>query len=1015
MHESRPDRHTLEADFAAFARDGDPAALGRVFDRCAARLLVVARHLAVDDPAAEDLVQSTFVVAIRQAARHDVARPLLPWLCGILAREAAASRRADARRARRDGAAAPPSEPTDPADEAERAELAARVAASLDALPPTYREVVNLRLLHGLEPIEIARALERPQGTVRSQLQRGLAMLRTAWARGIGVPAAIAIDMTAGECARLSALRERIVTAAVEHGRAAATTTAATVAGTWISGAIVIKGAWIAATVLAALWLTGEATSWWRSPALVSAEPVPGAEFVRGSDEGIDALGNVASETRSPMSPPGPLGSGDVRVDGSARLLGRAVDAGGIPIAGLDLEVSARGSTPARTSSGVDGRFDLRAPIPVAGGPQSLRAEGGDCARRHVELGVLQAGEERDLGDVVVPAGAVITGRITETSGAPRAGLQVDARLLAPAEPSWPRDAPDSLSIDTLVYAETDATGRYTMSWPAVAGRWTLRIMVPPDLEFVPFEIPVGVRRVVVDATVPDAEPWVEIRGEVVDERGDPVERAQVALVSGNGACQSDAGGRFSCRTPRSRATAPVHLRVEAAGFEPVRCTAEAFSWGADTVRIVLLRGLDLDVLVVDGAGRPRDDYALRVFAQLGDALPFEPEHLAPRWPGPHPAGRVLVGPLGRGTWHVQAVAGDGRHSEVAAVAVDDSAPRTLTLTLRDRRARDIVVLDGRGEPVAGAVLELLSMLTANDARPGTLAVDLDAPHGIGSDMAALLDRATTDAAGRASLRGLDHATAALRVAHAGFPTLIVPEVSFEPGLGPLAVTAARGASLVVTLQPAASVDQLFASCPAGARPALRLRARQGGELLVVQPGAPGSLGWEVPLDPASAGAVELSAVPAGDWDLELVTPVPGGPIPGFGGTTRIGEPLAAVIGLRPDERRALQIDLGDRQSVELRGRLVRDGAPLGGERATLRRIDVPGCEPRAVHTDADGRFTLRLPSGTYELCTTALESPPEAQPGAPAPLQLVQRIADGPVIVAPPGPVEHEFVIRAN
>lgn len=43
---------------------------GRVFDGCAARLLVVARKLVADDAAAADLVQSTFPAAIRGADRR---------------------------------------------------------------------------------------------------------------------------------------------------------------------------------------------------------------------------------------------------------------------------------------------------------------------------------------------------------------------------------------------------------------------------------------------------------------------------------------------------------------------------------------------------------------------------------------------------------------------------------------------------------------------------------------------------------------------------------------------------------------------------------------------------------------------------------------------------------------------------------------------------------------------------------------------------------------------------------
>jgi hypothetical protein len=76
-----------------FQRTGDPAALARVFDGTAAELLELARHLASGEAAAEDLLQATFVTAIEDASSHDGARPVLPWLVGILGNHARVARR----------------------------------------------------------------------------------------------------------------------------------------------------------------------------------------------------------------------------------------------------------------------------------------------------------------------------------------------------------------------------------------------------------------------------------------------------------------------------------------------------------------------------------------------------------------------------------------------------------------------------------------------------------------------------------------------------------------------------------------------------------------------------------------------------------------------------------------------------------------------------------------------------------------------------------------------------------
>jgi RNA polymerase sigma-70 factor (ECF subfamily) len=167
-----------DRSFAAYQRRRDPRALARVFDGTAPELLRLARHLASSEAAAEDLVQATFVTAIEAAATHRRGEPVLPWLLGILANHARAARR----RARRalDGARACRDDTVDPLADAQRSELHAQVRAAIDALPLIYRPVLRLHLDQGLEPGEIARSLERPAGTVRAQIHRGLDLLRAA-------------------------------------------------------------------------------------------------------------------------------------------------------------------------------------------------------------------------------------------------------------------------------------------------------------------------------------------------------------------------------------------------------------------------------------------------------------------------------------------------------------------------------------------------------------------------------------------------------------------------------------------------------------------------------------------------------------------------------------------------------------------------------------------------------------------------------------------------------------------
>jgi len=69
---------------------------------------------------------------------------------------------------------------TDPALLAVRAERAASIRAAVANLDEPYREVVSLRFFAGLSLAEIAEQADRPLGTVKTHLHRGLARLRRA-------------------------------------------------------------------------------------------------------------------------------------------------------------------------------------------------------------------------------------------------------------------------------------------------------------------------------------------------------------------------------------------------------------------------------------------------------------------------------------------------------------------------------------------------------------------------------------------------------------------------------------------------------------------------------------------------------------------------------------------------------------------------------------------------------------------------------------------------------------------
>ena len=238
---------TVEQSFLSHREHGDVRALGAVFDAVAQELVLVAAHIAPTGVDAEDLVQATFVEAMEHAARWDATRPLVPWLIGILGNQV--------RRERRRLQRTPPSRPgsgeaPDPRDVVELQEVALRISEALRSLPRHYRQVLSLRLLHGLQPAQIAVALGSPVATCKTRLQRGMEMLRRALPAGIG--ATLATTLLAGK--GLANCRQVVMAKAALHG--AATTAVAT---SVVAGAVMKK---TLAAVLVATLLTTIVTLW---------------------------------------------------------------------------------------------------------------------------------------------------------------------------------------------------------------------------------------------------------------------------------------------------------------------------------------------------------------------------------------------------------------------------------------------------------------------------------------------------------------------------------------------------------------------------------------------------------------------------------------------------------------------------------------------------------------------------------------------------------------------------------
>jgi len=167
----QPDRATFEADALASLDS----------------LYRTARRLTRSVADAEDLVQETYLKALRAADQFEPGTNLRAWLFTILhnsARNRARDRSREAVTADSDAMERALEQPVDlharpatPEALLMRDTLAPDLQAAIDDLPPQFREAVWLRDVEEFSYAEIADMLAIPVGTVMSRISRGRSQL----------------------------------------------------------------------------------------------------------------------------------------------------------------------------------------------------------------------------------------------------------------------------------------------------------------------------------------------------------------------------------------------------------------------------------------------------------------------------------------------------------------------------------------------------------------------------------------------------------------------------------------------------------------------------------------------------------------------------------------------------------------------------------------------------------------------------------------------------------------------
>jgi RNA polymerase sigma-70 factor (ECF subfamily) len=242
----------------------------------------LAHAVVQDDAVAEDLVQETWLSALRSPPRSHTS--VRSWLRQVLKRHAYQRYRAEVARAGREAAAARPENTPGAAALVARTEVQSRVIREVLELDEPYRTTVLLRYVEELPPREVAVRTNAPVETVRARLRRARERLRERLDREDG-----------REGAWLGALLPLVVPGPGETSTATLAATGAATAG----GVLLMTTTQKIAVAVAAVLLLG-AGAWLALPGRdAPAEPASAA----GPDSGaVDE--DARSRRRVRESPP---------------------------------------------------------------------------------------------------------------------------------------------------------------------------------------------------------------------------------------------------------------------------------------------------------------------------------------------------------------------------------------------------------------------------------------------------------------------------------------------------------------------------------------------------------------------------------------------------------------------------------------------------------------------------------------------------------------------------------------
>ena len=171
---------TDEKDLVARCREGNDDAWRELVDRFGQKVYAIAYHFTLKREDAEELSQEIFLRLFENLHRYDGGFPLVAWVLSVsrnlcIDRYRRRKREKSFRFVSDDAVTALLKSDDDPGSMALKKERTQMLFSALAEVPEDLAEILILRDLNGLAYDEIGKALELPEGTVKSRLFRARA------------------------------------------------------------------------------------------------------------------------------------------------------------------------------------------------------------------------------------------------------------------------------------------------------------------------------------------------------------------------------------------------------------------------------------------------------------------------------------------------------------------------------------------------------------------------------------------------------------------------------------------------------------------------------------------------------------------------------------------------------------------------------------------------------------------------------------------------------------------------